>query len=71
MSKEIITFGDSTNSIFIKILIFFKDVGIDNALMSNKIYSDEKNYKYFIGFLCGGCKIKPFHLIQPNVQARM
>ena len=31
--------------------IFKKDVDIEKVLVSNKIFSDEKNYKYFIGYL--------------------
>ena len=31
--------------------IFKKDLDIEKVLVSNKIFSDEKNYKYFIGYL--------------------
>ena len=31
--------------------IFLKDVDIEKVLVSNKISSGEKNYKYFIGYL--------------------
>ena len=31
-----------------------------------KILSDEKNYKYFIGYLFDDCKIKPLHILLPK-----
>ena len=41
--------------------IFLEDLDINNVLVSNKISSGEKNYKYFIGFLSDDYKIKPVH----------
>ena len=35
----------------IKVLFFLKDVDIEKILVSKKISSDEKNYKYFIVYL--------------------
>ena len=32
--------------------IFSEDVDIEKVLVSNKIFSGEKNYKYFIGYSC-------------------
>ena len=53
MSKEVITFGEIEKPKFtaIKTQYFLKDVIIDNMLISNKISSGEKNYKYFIGYI--------------------
>ena len=31
-------------------LLFLGDVDIENALVSNKIYFSEENYKYFISY---------------------
>ena len=36
---------------------------IDNILMSNKISSSEKNYKYFIGSMDDDYKIKPLQIM--------
>ena len=53
MSKEVITFGEIEKRKFtaIKTQYFLKDVIINNMLISNKISSGEKNYKYFIGYI--------------------
>ena len=55
MDKEILKFGD----IEVEKMKFYlhkspdslKDVDIEKVLVSNKISSSEKNYKYFIGYL--------------------
>ena len=52
-----------------KILIFWKYVDIKNALVSNKISSNEKNYKYFIGYLNNDHKVKSLHIILPKTSA--
>ena len=38
----------------------------DNILTSNKIFSGERNYKYFIGYINGYYKFKPFHIMVPK-----
>ena len=38
--------------------IFLEYIHIDNALLSNKISSGEKNYKYFVGYFYDGYKIR-------------
>ena len=52
MSKKIITFGDietEKNKFYHhKSPIFLKDADIEKILVSNKIYSAEKIYKYLI-----------------------
>ena len=64
MGKEILAFGDieiGKNKLYLrKIPIFLKDVDIEKVLASKKIYSGEKNYKYFIGYLYNDHKFKPF-----------
>ena len=37
--------------------------------MPNKISSDEKNYKYFIGYLHNDHEVKPLHIILPETSA--
>ena len=41
---------------------------IDNILLSNKISSGEKNYKYFIGYVVDNYRIKPLHLRLPKTR---
>ena len=36
------------------------------VLVSNKISFDEKNYKYFIGYLHNDNKVKPLHIMLPK-----
>ena len=50
MDKEIITLGDIEIEKH-KFSIFLEDVDIKSLLVSNKISSGEKDYKYFIGYL--------------------
>ena len=54
MGKEILTFGDTETGKnkfhHHKSPIFLKDVDIEKILVSNKISSGGKNYKYFIGY---------------------
>ena len=54
-----------------KSLIFKKDPDIEKVLVSNKISSGEKNYKYFIGYLCNDHRVKPLHIIFPKSSANM
>ena len=65
MSKEILTFG----SIEIEKNKLLRDVDIEKVLVSKKIYSDEKNYKYFIGCLHIDHKAKPLHIMLPRTSA--
>ena len=71
MSKEIITFSDieieKTSFTAIKVL-FLEDLDIDNALVTKKISSGEKNYEYFIGYLYDDYKIKPLHIMPPKAR---
>ena len=55
------------NFIAIKIL-FLNDVEIDNTVISNKICSAEKSYKYFIGYI-DYYNIKSFSIILPKPSA--
>ena len=41
-------------------------VNIENVLVSNKISSSEKNYKYFIGYLYNDHKVQLLHLTLPK-----
>ena len=60
------------NMSFIAIKILFlkddDDESNDNELLSNKIFSDEKNYKYSIGYT-DDYKIKPLHIMLPKTSA--
>ena len=47
----------------IRLLFFLGDVDIEKVLVSNKISFGEKNYKYFIGCLYNGNKIKPLNIM--------
>ena len=71
MSKEIITFSDieieKTSFTAIKVL-FLEDLDIDNALVTKKISSGEKNYEYFIGDLYDDYKINPLHIMPPKAR---
>ena len=61
MGEEIIIFGDieieKQKFCCYKSPIVLDDVNTDNILVSNKISSGERNYKYFIGYLHGTYKI--------------
>ena len=39
------------------------DIDVEKVLVSNKISFGEKNYKYFIGYLCNGNKDKPLNIM--------
>ena len=45
------------------------DVDIEKVLVSNKISFGDKNYKYFIGYLYNGNKVKPFNIMFPKTSA--
>ena len=49
--------------------IFVKDEDIDKVLVSKKLSSGEKNYKYFIGYLYNDYKVKPLHKMLPKISA--
>ena len=53
------------------LIIFFwgGDADIEKVLVSNKISFDEKNYKYFIGYLYNGNKVKPLNIMLPKATA--
>ena len=46
-----------------------KDVDTEKVLVSKKISSGEKNYKYFIGYLYNDHKVKPLHIMLPKTSA--
>ena len=54
---------------YTKIPIFLKDVDTEKVLVSSKISFDEKNYKYFIGYLYNDNKVKPLHIMPPKTSA--
>ena len=72
MGKEILTFGDieiEKNKFYCyKSPIFLKDVDIEKVLVSNKISSGEKNYKYFIGYLYNDQNVKPLPIMLPKTR---
>ena len=49
--------------------IFLKDVDIDNILISDKIFFNDKYYKYFIVYINGDYKIKSFSIIFSKTSA--
>ena len=46
-----------------------KNLNISNILISKNTFSGKKNYKYFIGYIDGGSKIKPFHVMLLKISA--
>ena len=47
-----------------------RDVDIEKALLvSSKISFGQKNYKYFIGYLYKGNKVKPLNIVLPKTRA--
>ena len=83
MGKEILTFGNIEIEknrfyplktpffiyLFIYLFIFGGDVHIEKIFVSNKISFGEKIYKYFIGYLHNGNKIKPLDIMLPKTSA--
>ena len=53
-----------------KTSVFLKNVD-EKALVFNKIFFDEKNYKYFIGCLYNYHKVKPLHIKFPKPYAHV
>ena len=49
----------------IKVLFFWEDVDIEKVLVSSKISSAEKNYKYFFGHLKNDHKVKSLNKMFP------
>ena len=46
--------------------LYLEDVDIQKALVSNKVSSGEKSYKYFIDYLYDDHKVKPLHIMLPR-----
>ena len=73
MGQSILTFGDTEikkhKFYCYKSSDFLEDVDADNVLVSNKISSDEKNCKYFVGYLYDDYKNKPLHTMLPKRSA--
>ena len=53
----------------ISLIFFDRDVYIEKLLVSNKLSFGEKNYKYFIGYLYNGNKVKPLNIMLPKTTA--
>ena len=70
MGKEILMFGNieiEKNNFYHHITpIFLGDVDIEKVLVSHKISFGEKSYKYFIGYLYNGNKVKPLNIMLPK-----
>ena len=66
MGKEILTLGNTeiekNKSYRHKTPILLGDVDIEKVLVSNKISFGEKSYKYLIGYLYNGNKVKPLNI---------
>ena len=45
------------------------DIDVEKVLVSNKISLSEKNYKYFIGYLYNGNKVKPLNIMLTKTSA--
>ena len=73
MDKEILTFGNieiEKNKFHRhKTSIHLGDVDVEKVLVSDNISFDEKNYKYFIGYLLDNYKVKPLHIMPPKTTA--
>ena len=50
----------------IKVLFFKKDIDIEEILVSSKISSGKKKYKYFIYYLYNNFKVKLLHIMLPK-----
>ena len=65
----------SQDSYFFIFLFFLGGRGgdeyIEKVLVSNKISFGEKSYKYFIGYLCDGNKVKPLNVMFPKTSANV
>ena len=40
-------------------------------LVSNRNYFGQKNYKFFIGYLYNGTKVKPLYIMLPKTNANV
>ena len=74
MGKNILTFGniETEKKIFfyqLKSPFLLKDVDTEKVLVSKKISSGEKNYKYFIGYLYNDQKVKLLQIMLPKTSA--
>ena len=49
--------------------ILLEHADIEKVLVSNKISSGEKSYKYFIGYLHNDYIVKPLHIMLPKKSA--
>ena len=68
MGKEILTFDDIEIGKKIyrnKSPIFWEDADVEKVLVSSKISSPEKNYKYFFGYLKNDHKVKSLNIMLP------
>ena len=48
---------------------FGGDVDTEKVLVSNKISFGDKHYKYFIGYMYNGNKVKPLNIMLPKRSA--
>ena len=60
---------NNVNFTSITVLFFLEDLDIEKILVSSKISSGEKSYKYFTGYLYHYYKIKPLHVMIPKTSA--
>ena len=70
MGEEISTFSyiEIEKNKLIRLLLL-GDADIEKVLVSNKIYFSEKNYKYFIGYLYNGNKVKLLNIMLSYVES--
>ena len=72
MGKGILAFGDNEieNNKFYrhKSPVSLRDVDIKKVLVSSKISSGEKNYKYFIRYLYNDDKVKSLNVTFPKTK---
>ena len=70
MGTEILSFGiietEKKKCYHYKSLDFLEDVDIEKCLVSNKISSPNKKYKYFIGYLYDDHNVKPLRIMLPK-----
>ena len=73
MGKEILTLGDieiEKNKFYShKSSVPLRDADIEKVLVSNNIYSGEKDCKYFVGYLYNDNKVKPLHIMLTKTSA--
>ena len=70
MGKEISTFGnieiEKNKFYYHKTPTFLVDRDTEKVLVSNKVSFGEKNYKYSIGYLYNGNKVKILNIMLPK-----